>query len=389
MHQRMVTALLSLALILSAPMTALGVAVVAPQNLQVNEAKIELNGGVVRYPQLSGMADEAIQQKINDDIVLSGDVTGHILTLSTLGQSSWGLEVSYLSYVDEHVFSMVLMAKGKQPGGQNGQSNVALTYDLSTGEPVTLAAVFKDVSAAVAWMEQAAQESLEFSEYFENAAITPLPVTSFMLDDAGITFYYPSEQFSYLSGYGGGVQFFYDEIADFLVPESDGLPAQMGMMPQSLSAAQQKESITAAVTAGKLPQLPVELDEPMPDIVQRYRLVREPDAFPGGRYFELEAPVFRSILLISDSMTDGYDHSVLRGVQLRRGTLYGLTIGQSVRADWQSVLGQPEETIVFTESMAYDYSLPMGQSDIYHFGGNELRLHSDVNGTLSCIQLSK
>lgn len=74
---------------------------------------------------------------------------------------------------------------------------------------------------------------------------------------------------------------------------------------------------------------------------------------------------------------------------MKRGGMAGLLIGASTRQDWMDILGQPQETIVFTDSMAYDYNLPAGQSDIYHFGEYELRLHGDENGVLRAIQLCR
>ena len=86
-------------------------------------------------------------------------------------------------------------------------------------------------------------------------------------------------------------------------------------------------------------------------------------------------------------MQAGYDHSELRGVQLRRGSLYGLKVGTSLRTEWQSSLSKPAEVIVMTESMAYDYQLSAGNCDVYRFGEHELRLYADETGVLVCIQL--
>ena len=125
----------------------------------------------------------------------------------------------------------------------------------------------------------------------------------------------------------------------------------------------------------------------MQEIADAYRLLRTPDEFPGGRYFIMEHPVFRSIMLISDSITSSYEQSVLEGIQLRRGGLYGLMIGSTNRQEWLSLLGTPASTITMTESMAYDYGLCEGTYYIYHYGGNELRLYADRDGILCAIQL--
>ena len=249
----------------------------------------------------------------------------------------------------------------------------------------------QDVDAAVAWMEAAAEESLgqELSGYMEYSDITPLPREAFTLDADGITFWYPSDQLRLMSGYSGACQFFYSELAPFLLTEEDAVPAQIGAVQAPLSQQEARKAIEAAVTEGKLPHVPVTLGDRMTDVVDRYRLLRTPDEFPGGRYYVLEDPAFREILVISDAIQSGYGASVVEGVQMRRGDLCGLLIGQAVREDWHAILGEPDETMTFTDSMAYDYGLPVGESDIYHFGEHELRLHADTDGVLRAVQLGK
>ena len=58
---------------------------------EVDEVRTQIGENHVAYPQLKGMADEEIQTKINDDIVLSSGVANHLVTLATLGDSPWGL----------------------------------------------------------------------------------------------------------------------------------------------------------------------------------------------------------------------------------------------------------------------------------------------------------
>ena len=238
-------------------------------------------------------------------------------------------------------------------------------------------------------MEAMAETSLgrEMTEYMDNRDVTPLPKDSFTMDEWGITFHYPASQLSFASGAAGAVQFFYDELDGLWLTDENSLPAKMGLRSAQMTASEQKNAVAAAVTAGRLPMLPVTLGQSMTEIVEQYRLVRTPDAFPGGRYFLMEDPLFRDIYLISDDMQAGYDHSELRGVQLRRGSLYGLKVGTSLRTEWQSSLGKPAEVIVMTESMAYDYQLSAGNCDVYRFGEHELRLYADETGVLVCIQL--
>lgn len=358
----------------------------------VEETRTQIGDNYVSYPQLKGMADEAVQTKINDDIVLSAKVTEHLLTLVTLGDSPWGLKVSYQVLMNrDGVLSLLIEAEGKMPNGRQGQINTALTYDLSTGEQLKLDALFADSAAAVSAMEEWAEVSLEaeMTGYTEHNAVTPLPTDSFTLDEDGITFWYPADQLQWLSGYSGACQFRYDELQGLLLDEKDGLPARLGLLEEKLSAKGAAALIAQSAEAGRLPHLPVALGDAIPQVTETYRLSRTPDEFPGGRYFVLEAPAFRDILVISDNLVGDDANAVVEGLQQRRGGLAGLMIGKATREDWQAVLGQPQETQTMTESMAYDYGLSAGQYDVYLFGENELRLYADENGVLSTIQLGK
>lgn len=350
--------------------------------LSVEDVTTQIGDNFVSYPQLSGMDDAQLQARINDDIVLSSGVANHMVTLATLAGGSQKLQVSYQAdLVDDRFFSVVLSAKGKLPGVRDGHAYTALTYDLTTGDRATLDSLFADVDAAVAQMEKTAEMTLseELNGYMEYSDILPLPADSFTLDENGITFWYPAEQFSLLSGYSGACQFWYEELEGLWL--ENPVPA--------MTDAERKEKIAASISGGSLPHVPVVLGQRMPEVTESYRLLRTPDEFPGGRYFVLEDPQFRQILIISDSVQSGYEDSVVEGIQLKRGGLYDLLIGRTEQQRWRAVLGEPDEVIDFTENMAYDYNLPMGECDVYHYGENELRLHADENGVLCAIQLCK
>lgn len=380
-----------LVIALALPALAFAEGVAAEPMAEIKEIRTEIGQNYVAYPQLSGMENEEIQKKINDDLVLSANIASHLITLSTLQNSTWGLRVEAESFLSGDVFSAVISAKGKMPSGREGHAYSAFTYDLNTGERLTLADLFADEKAAVAQMEAIAHASLgeELSGYMEHAELSPLPVDSFAVNGDGVTFYYPSEQFLLLSGYSGACQFYYEELAEWLRTDGEGLPARIGALPQTYTAPEAKERIAEAAAEGTLPHVPVKMGDSMADAVAKYRLARTPDEFPGGRYFALEAPAFRDVLLISDALENGYERSVAEGIQIKRGSLYGLAIGRSRQEDWRAILGEPGETMTFSETMAYDYNLPVGVSDVYHFGAHELRLHADEKGVLRSIQLGK
>ena len=120
------------------------------EEIAIEEVRTQMGESAVVYPQLNGMENAAVQQKINDDIVTSSGVTNHMVSLFTLGQQT--LNVTYDAYLNDDVFSTVISAKGRLPKTRDGHSYTALTYDLKTGERLTLDQVFADVDAAVALM---------------------------------------------------------------------------------------------------------------------------------------------------------------------------------------------------------------------------------------------
>lgn len=357
---------------------------------QIQEISSESGENFVRYPQLSSMADPAVQQAINDDIVNSGSIAQRLITLSTLKQSGASLQVSDTAYLKSRLFSVVLSAKGMMENLRNGHTYTALCYDLDTGLRLTLSDFFTDPDTAVAWMEDQLSGYMdELSGYLEYAEIAPLPVDSFAFDDTGITFYYPYSQFALLSGYSGAVQFQYGELQELLIRGEGSIPARLGAVLPPLTDEQIKANIEAIAGQGTLPYLPVKLGDPIPDLIAAYRLVRTPDQFPGGRYFQLEAPAFRQVLVLSDVLTQSYDSSVVEGILATRMNLYGIQTGVTEQSRWLQILGEPATIVPLDESNAADYGLPSGTAYYYTVSGRQLMLYSGENGVLYAIRISK
>ena len=388
MRNKYLSGIIAFLLLFSSVSLGLAEAHTAPPVIE--SVTMERDGNLLSYPQLTGLADAEIQRMINDDIFLSANLSAHMITFATLTPDSlWGLQVTYEAYVTDRVASFVISADGKMPNSRQGQTCTALTYDLTTGKRINADALFENLSEAVAWMEEEALSTLgeEISDYEDSSALLPLPVEQFSLDRSGITFWYAPEQFKTVNGRVGACQFTYDEIRHLLKNDPQGIPAALGLLETYANAQEQKDAIDQAMTDGKLEQWPVALGDAMTLVVDTYGLTRTPDEFPGGRYFVLEHPLFRSVLLISDAMEAGWEHSVVEGIQLRRGGVGGLLIGQACKQDVQMVLGNPDETIQMTENMAYDYHLTTGECFLYHHQSATLRFYFDDAECLTAIQL--
>jgi hypothetical protein len=359
--------------------------------ITVTDVVTALGENTVNYPQLEGMADTQTQQAINDAIVEQAKIAQRILTLSSLQDGGTGLTVGYEAYLGSSIFSTVISAKGILENGRAGQSYTALTFDLATGQQITLDALFTDVDEAVAYMETVLTDTYldELSSYLENAELTPLPRDSFTLDADGITFYYPAKQFSLLSGYCGAAQFNYSELSDYLITDEDALPAWLGALPETLTDAEIRDRIEQTAAAGELPHVKAKLGDSVTDLVTKYRLLRQPDQYPGGRYFQLEAPAFRQVLVLTDALTSGWDNSTVNGIMSIRTDLYGLQTGVAERERWLAVLGDPDSTVAFDEELAYNYGLPIGTADYYTVGERQLMFYADESDVLYAVRLTQ
>ena len=345
----------------------------------------------VRYPQLEGLVDEAIQQAVNDTIVTDGGVAGYLVTLSTLGGGPLGLQVSSETALMGDLLSVVIHARGKMSNGREGDENKAMVFDLTTGQRVTLADLLESPDEAALALESSLEATWaeEFSGYMENSAISPLPADNFAIDENGVTFYYPAEQVKLLSGYAGAAAFSYGELQDLAqLKLGDGdVLTRAGVKPR---AAKTAEEIRALISTGSLPGVPAVIGDDLPQVLKAYRLSRTPDQYPGGRYFVLEAPQFRSVLLLSDALTPkGYEGSKVEGILSRRCDLLGLGMQNTRQQDWRALLGQPEATVAYSEAEAYDYGYPEGEMDYYTMGDYTLRLYVGTDGVLALVILSK
>lgn len=357
----------------------------------VREVATVIGTSAVRYPQLEGLADAAVQEKINNAIVEGSKIAQRMVTLATLKPGGTGLQVSYEAYLNGDVFSAVVSAVGILENGRAGQEYATFNYRLSSGEPLTLEQLFSDTDGAISYMEETLTSTYldELGSYVENAAVTPLPRASFALDAGGITFYYPQKQFSLVSGYCGAAQFYYSELTPYLDQSPQGLPTVLGLLPEALTDAQAKAAVAHAAKAGTLPNVPVKLGDPMPDVIAAYRLLREPDQYPGGRYCQMEAPLLRQVLVLTDALTGGFDGSAVTGLLSFRADLYGIRVGETTTARWREILGEPTNTVAFDDQLAASYGLLAGTGDYYDFETAQLLLYADADGVLYAVRLTR
>lgn len=359
------------------------------QAVSVADAGVDLPGGSIHYPQVQGMADETMQEAVNQAILAAGQVEDRLNRAALLGSSPVKLDVTYrldAGALAGGVVSCAFSSLGALTDNRSTQAYDTVNLDLQSGETVTLADLFTEEAAARAAIEDYLWERVapELSAHLQNSELTPLP-EEFTVDAAGITFYYPIAQLSTLSDRAGTVQIAWCELREWLRLGEGTVLRRIGA--EDMVTLDGRERIERAVAEGAVPGLPVRLGGSMREATDAYRMLVDPDLYEDGRLFQLEDGAFRTVYLMTDRLTEDWDDSAIQGIRLDRGSLWGLCVGETAQAAWRQALGEPDATVALDAEKADGQRLPAGESDYYQLGENRLRLHADESGTLASLML--
>ena len=345
----------------------------------------------VMYPVISGLADEAIQNAVNQDMFVTLHASDMLTRLERIRQRPEAEQANRSLYmegratVSGQVLSVMVRTQGEQYDGSTGDSVTCLNYDLSTGETLTLDALFTDPAAAKARMEELIEEQVlpELSAYLQNDDVLPLPEDSFFLDEQGIVFYYPQERFSMISGNVGACAFYYYEIAQWLDRES----GRFGTLFET--AYEQDEAaalIEKAVSEGVMPPLPFSVGEKVGEYLTAYPLINDPDYTLTSLVYQFEEAVLRGAGVetwVYDEAAE--EERAVTAIRTTRIDFYGIQVGISTLESCKAMLGDPYEVLTYDEEMAVDMLTTPGESLVYLFGDYELEIHANEQGVVSCV----
>lgn len=257
--------------------------------------------------------------------------------------------------------------------GRQEKNMKAAVIDLSTEETVPLDRLFADVDAAQAFLNAYVEENVlpTLNTYLDRSDVLPVPMDNVYFGPSGVTFYYPSEAFSYFSGNGGAVELKYYELAAFLTQDA-----------------------LAAKADGLLFAFPdARPGEPLQSALARLGALTEPDFITDGEIYEVEDASFRGAHLIAPRGAQDDDNAPVQAVRVTRADLKSLITGLSLRADCRRLLGQPDETGVIGASEAEGLRLAPGTYDRYgtlpEVEGYTLTLYFDAIDTLYAAELSR
>lgn len=346
----------------------------------------------VEVPALSGLSDLSIQDNINSMILRLGGYEGYMAILRSLSDESvTGIQVHSSGDIlpqgdQQHVLSITVEASGRIGPGRPGHQATPLVFNLENAQQVSAQDLFLDTTSAEQSLDSLVEERLapDLSSYLDASALLPVPINSFSLDEAGITFYYPSQQLMMLSGQSGDINLHYDEIASLLNLQEGSLLWNLGINEQLQIHTATKDQVAQYVSAGRLPGLPVQLGDSTDDILKVYPLLVDSEAFPSAVKYYLEDARFRQSALIAQEGEGGQ----IIGILSRRMNLAGLVTGKTSRDEVMQALGDPASSLQMDTSAAESYGLAEGNLDTYNFGDYDLALSYDGEQLMQAIWLT-
>ena len=357
---------------------------------ELSGGSLALGNSVVSWPEITGMADEALQKEINARIQEGLGVDGYLTRMSLLISGDNGIRTEWEGGISGGVLSLRMSAEGALENTRTTHAWTAANIDLRDGHEIRLQELFPDWEAARAAIEEYLEWEVapELSAHLSNSELIPVP-EKFFLDEAGITLLYPVERLSTLSDRAGDIRIGWNEIREWLDLSEDGIPARAGAVRAAALTAQSAEGIRAMAESGRLPGVPVTIGDGLKALTDRYHLLIDPDVYEEGRMFSLEGGAFRDVFLLTDYLSEKWDDSTVQGIRMDRGCAEGLCIGETTREEWRAVLGEPAHIVDFDEERAEAYRREPGSCDYYRFGGYLLQLYSSEDGILAGITLTE
>ena len=221
----------------------------------------------------------------------------------------------------------------------------------------------------------------------EDAELLPLPDV-FSLTEYGLTLHYPIRRFETLSERAGTITFLWSELADMLDLSEDSVLTRLGVGKHLMLAADAKETLTAALSAGAFPSIPAALGDNVQGLIDTYQLLNDPDLAGDQRMISLEDGAFRNVYILTDNLTRKLDSSVAQSIRADRLMLLGLVTGSTTQDEWRQALGEPTRTVSVSAESAELRRLCAGQTDYYAWWSNAtLCLHADEDGVLRTVML--
>ena len=285
----------------------------------------------------------------------------------------------------QDVLAVLLVAEGRMPNGRGGYQANPMMFSLADGQFIPVEKIFSDAEEARAEIEEELDRAFadELSNYLDISALAPFPVENYLLTETGITFYYPENTLTWLSGRGASIAFLYHEIISMLDLKESSLLSGLDIWALKSDVEGAPELIRQAVGEGSLPGLDVRLGDEIESAITKNKLQYDPEGFPTGEKYQLEDDRYRGSKVIAN------DDGLVTALISTRMNLFGLITGECSREEAETLLGSPLAALTMDDSAAKLYSLPQGTLLTYRISGNDLKLYFDQTNLLHAVWLEK
>ena len=378
------------ALCLTVVLTVFTAAGNAEAAFSAEDAGLDLNEAIsIHYPTLTGSGDEALISRINELIREKCGIGGYLTRTAHL-TSGGSLKTEWTGGILNDVFSCSVSALGAVESTRTTHVWTAVNVDLRDGHEITFDELFTDADAAREQIEAYLEDAVapELSAHLQNSELIPLPEL-FCLDTSGLTLLYPIGQLSTLSDRAGDIRIGWNVLKDVLVLGEDSILNRIGAEDMMTLSGRSAEKIRSTAAEGTLTGIPAGIGDSMQALTDRWHMLTDPDGSESGRLFSLEGSCFRGVYLITDDLGRSWENSLVQGIRMDQGCLWGLCPGETLRTDWLSALGDPDGTAEVGEETAEANRLVPGTCDYYRCGEYLLQLYSDENGTLVSVVLTE
>ncbi|MBQ6399130.1 MAG: hypothetical protein IJI21_03325 [Clostridia bacterium] len=352
----------------------------------LTENSLELGKSRVAYPVVQGL-NPAEEKEINRTLTEDAHVAEYLTRMSQLISSGW-IQTTWHGQIIENLLSVSLLAEGMVETTKETSVWTAVNLDLLSGRRIAWRELFVDPKAAETAITDYLEETVspELSPMLPAGRTTPIP-DDYRMDETGLTLLYPVGQLSTLHDRAGDVHLAWCEIEALLRLDPGGILDRLGVPKMIRLSADSDALIRDMAASGSLPGLPLKIGERLKPLTDRYHLATDPDVYEGGRMFSLEGGCFRGIYVLTDFLSEEWDQSVVQGIRADRGNFSGLCVGKTQKTEWRSLLGEPDYSIEWDEEKAELNRNLQGTCDYYSCGSCQLRLLSDLDGTLRSVIL--
>ena len=363
----------------------------AESDARVEDRGLDLSDEIrIHYPAVTGLEDKEVEGQINDRIQQDNRIREYLARAAQL-ISGGSLKTEWTGgTTDGGLFVCTVSAEGALNTTRPTHALTGSSIDLRNGREISFGELFTDETAAREMIESYLEYEVapELSAHLQNSEVTPAPDT-FVIEPAGFRLLYPIEKLSTLSDRAGDIRIGWYRLRDVLDLSEGSILKRLGAEEMITLSSESAGKLKSAAAEGSLPGIPATMGDSMQELTDRYHLLTDPDGYEGGRMFALEGGAFRKVYLLTDDLGLDWENSTVQGIRVDEGCVYGLCIGETLREEWLSVLGEPDNEVEISGEKAEANRIVPGRCDYYSCGNYRLQLYSDEDGILVSVVLAE